>query len=122
LGASQSGAGQRYQAVVLTNTGSKACDMRGFPGVSLLDSSANQIGEPAGREGAEGASITIEPGASASTTLHTSAPGVGPTCDPTSAQIKIYPPNNTAALTITAAYTACGGFRVTTMVAGSAGN
>lgn len=121
LGQSQSGAGQRYQAVVLTNTGSKVCDLRGFPGASLLDSSANQIGQPAGREGPEGATINIEPGGTVSTTLHTSAPGLGPTCEPTSAQIKIYPPDNTVALTIPAAYTSCGGFHVTTMVAGSAG-
>ena len=122
LGETQSGAGQRYTIVVLTNTGTKACDLRGFPGVSLLDANGKQIGEPASREGSEGATISIAPGASASTTLHTSAAGLGAQCDPTSAQLRVYPPDNTASLTITAAYSACGGFRVSTLVAGTAGN
>lgn len=122
IGESQSGAGQRYTALVLTNTGSKACELRGFPGVSLLDSSARQIGQPATREGSEGATVTLAPGGSASATLHTSAAGLGPSCEPVSAQIKVFPPDNTAALTIAAQYTACGGFRVSTLVPGTAGN
>jgi hypothetical protein len=122
VGVSQAGAGQRYTALVLTNTGSKTCDLKGFPGVSLLDSSANQIGEPAGREGAEGSLVTLDPGGSASTTLHTSAPGLGPTCEPASTQIKIYPPDNTVAIVIPAVYTSCGGFHVTSLVPGTGGN
>lgn len=54
--------------------------------------------------------------------LHTSAAGLGPSCEPASAQIRVYPPDNTVALTIAASYTACGGFQVSTLVAGTAGN
>lgn len=122
LGETQSGAGQRYTVLVLTNTGTKACELRGFPGVSLLDANGKQIGEPASREGTEGATVSIAPGASASTTLHTSAAGMGAQCDPSSSQIRVYPPDNTASLTIAASYSACGGFRVSTLVAGTAGN
>ena len=122
LGDTQSGAGQRYTALVLTNTGTKACDLRGFPGVSLVDANGKQIGQPASREGTEGATVMIQPGGTASATLHTSAAGMGAQCDPTSVQIRVYPPDNTASLTITAAYSACGGFQVTTLVSGTAGN
>ena len=122
LGESQSGAGQRYTTLVLTNTGTRACDLREFPGISLLDQNGKQIGQPASREGAEGPTVVLQPGGSASTVLHTSAPGLGPSCDPASAQIRVYPPDNTAALTVTANYTACGGFRVSTLVAGTTGN
>ena len=122
LGETQSGAGQRYTALVLTNTGTKACELRGFPGVSLDDASGKQIGQPASREGAEGATVMIQPGGSASATLHTSAAGMGAQCDATSAQLRVYPPDNKASLTFTAAYSACGGFQVTTLVSGTAGN
>jgi len=122
LGETQSGAGQRYTALVLTNTGSKECDLRGFPGVSLVDASGKQIGQPASREGTEGATVMIQPGGTASATLHTSAAGMGAPCDATSAQLRVYPPDNTESLMIAAAYSACGGFQVTTLVAGSAGN
>lgn len=122
LGDTQSGAGQRYTVLILTNTGTKACDLRGFPGVSLVDSSGKQIGQPASREGTEGPTVLIQPGQSTSATLHTSAAGMGASCDPTSAQVRVYPPDNTASLTITAAYSACGGFQVTTLVSGAAGN
>ncbi|MEX1218064.1 MAG: DUF4232 domain-containing protein [Acidimicrobiales bacterium] len=122
LGETQSGAGQRYTALILTNTGTKACDLRGFPGVSLLDASAKEIGQPASREGSEGPLVSIAPGQSASASLHTSAAGLGATCEPTATQIKVYPPDNTASLSIQAAYSACGGFRVTTLIPGSTGN
>ncbi|MSZ51615.1 MAG: DUF4232 domain-containing protein [Actinobacteria bacterium] len=122
VGETQSGAGQRYTALILTNTSTKVCDMRGFPGVSLLDSSSKQIGQPASRDGNEGPTLTLQPGASASTTLHTSASGMGAACEPASAQIKVYPPDNTASLSIAATYTACGGFKVSTLVAGTTGS
>jgi hypothetical protein len=122
LGETQAGAGQRYTTLVLTNTGSKECDLRGFPGVSLVDASGKQIGQPASREGTEGATVMIKPGGTASATLHTSAAGMGAQCDATSTQLRIFPPDNTESLMITAAYSACGGFRVTTLVSGSAGN
>lgn len=122
LGDSQSGAGQRYTVLILTNIGTKACDLRGFPGVSLVDASGKQIGQPATREGNEGATISVQPGQSFSATLHTSAAGMGSACEPTSTQLRVYPPDNTASLMINAAYSACGGFQVTTLVAGTAGN
>lgn len=122
LGDTQSGAGQRYTVFLLTNTGTKACELRGFPGVSLLDASGKEIGQPAAREGAEGPGLSIAPGASVSATLHTSAPGMGAACEPTSTQMRVYPPDNTTALTFAATYSACGGFRVSTLVAGNAGN
>jgi hypothetical protein len=121
LGPSNAGAGQVYNPLVVRNTGTTTCEVHGFPGVSLLDGSGNQIGEPATREGNEGAAVVLKPGESASATLHTTNEGVGPTCSAPAAQIKVFPPNQTQALTFPATYTACGGFSVTTMVAGANG-
>ena len=122
LGDTQGGAGQRYTVLVLTNTGSSSCELRGFPGVSLLDGTGKQLGQPAAREGTEGSLVTLAPGGAASTTLQTSAEGMGAACEPTSTQLRVFPPDNTVALTFSAAYVACGGFRVSTLVPGSAGN
>ena len=122
LGPADAGAGQIYQPIIVTNTGTRSCQLRGFPGVSLLDASSSQIGQPATRDGSEGATITLAPGASASAALHTTNGGqsadpcVGP-----SASIKVFPPDNTEALTVAAAFTACGGFSTSTLVAGTAG-
>ena len=66
----------------MRNTSTTTCEVRGFPGVSLLDGSGNQIGEPATREGNEGAAVVLKPGESASATLHTTNEGVGPPAPP----------------------------------------
>jgi len=122
LGPSNAGAGQVYAPLILRNGGTRTCTVRGFPGVSLLDSAGNQLGDPATREGTEGAAVSLTPGASASATLHTTNEGIGgTTCTPQSAQMKVYPPNQTSALIFAAEYTACGGFSVTTLVAGDTG-
>ena len=77
LGPSNAGAGPGLQPAVVKNTSTTTCEVRGFPGVSLLDGSGNQIGEPATREGNEGAAVVLKPGESASATLHTTNEGVG---------------------------------------------
>jgi hypothetical protein len=121
LGQTNAGAGQVYQPLVLRNTGQAACELRGFPGVSVLDSAGTQIGQPATRDGAEGASVTLQPGGAASATLHTANGPIGGPCDPASASMKVFPPGSTEAVTFAASYTVCGGFTVTTLVAGADG-
>lgn len=121
LGPTDAGAGQRYTVLVLTNTGTRTCRLRGFPGVSLLDASGSQLGEAAGREGPAGPSISLAPGEEASAVLHTSSAGIGGACTPTSTRIRVYPPDTTIPLDIPAAYTACGTFQVSTLVAGGEG-
>ena len=88
----------------------------------MLDATGKQIGQPASRQGAEGPKVSLAPSGSASAILRTSAAGMGVACEPTSTQIRVYPPDNTASITVTAAYSACGGFRVSTLVGGTAGN
>lgn len=121
LGQTESGAGQRYTVLVLANAGTTTCDLRGFPGVSLVDASGTQLGAPATREGAEGSKVSLPPGGRASATLHTSAPGMGATCTPTSTRIRVFPPDDTSSLEFAAQYSACAGFNVTTIVSGDGG-
>lgn len=123
LGSPDAGAGQLYVPIVFVNTGTKACELRGFPGVSLLDQNNVQIGQPATREGAEGQTVTLAPNGTASAVLHTTnATGGAGNCTPTSTSVRIYPPDNTEAITIRAEFTACGGFSVATVVAGATGH
>jgi len=121
LGETDAGAGQRFTPLVLTNTSATACTLRGFPGVSLVDTTGTQIGSAASREGGEGASVRIAPGATVSATLHTNSAGTSGSCTPASNRLRVYPPDNTVPLEFAAAYTACGMFSVTTLVAGSGG-
>ena len=114
LGQSNAGAGQLYQPLVLRNTGKAACELRGFPGVSVLDSAGT-------RDGAEGAAVTLQPGGAASATLHTANGPIGGPCEAASASMKVFPPGSTEAITFAASYTVCGGFSVTTLVAGANG-
>jgi hypothetical protein len=121
LGRLSPGAGQLYAPLILRNTSSTTCEVRGFPGVSVLDASGTQLGEPATREGAEGGAVVLQPGGVASAALHTTNAGIGGACEPTSAQMRVFPPNQTEALTFDAAFQVCGGFTVTTMVPGDTG-
>ena len=121
LGQPDAGAGQVRTALVLTNTGTAACELRGFPGVSLIDATGKQLGQPAGREGAEGPTVVLKAGGSASATLHTNS-GIAGSCTGPSTALRIYPPDNTQAIDLPTQYTACGTFMVTTLVAGSTGN
>jgi ABC-type transport system substrate-binding protein len=122
LGPTDAGAGQIYAPLILRNTSSSTCLVRGFPGVSVLDADGGQLGDPATREGAEGGEVLLQPGGVASSTLHTTNQGIGgQACLPTSAQMKVFPPDQTAELTFPAQFTVCGGFSVTSLVAGDTG-
>ncbi|GAA3739790.1 DUF4232 domain-containing protein [Streptomyces tremellae] len=102
----------RYYDLQLT--GNKAtCRTAGFPGFSLLDARGHQIGKPAthSQDGTDQA-ITLKPGQVLHAQVKTPDSGVTDgTCDAKAAKIKVYPPDNTAALTstATAGIRVCGG-------------
>ncbi|MHC3474860.1 DUF4232 domain-containing protein [Streptomyces sp. 7R007] len=99
LGRISPAAGNLYAPLVFTNTGSKACTFRGYPGVSLLDSSGHRIGEPAKRRGPMRPAVVLDPGDSAYATLHTINNGLSdkPCWQPAS-RVQAYPPGYTWAL------------------------
>lgn len=68
------GAGSTYSELVFTNTGDTACELRGAPGVSVVDASGTQLGEAADRiadriDDDAPPTLTVEPGASVTATL-----------------------------------------------------
>ncbi|MET7523376.1 DUF4232 domain-containing protein [Streptomyces sp900116325] len=121
LGGGDAGAGNLYRYLVLTNRTSGACQVSGYPGLSLLDADGKQIGVPATRDRRTYAPVVLEPGGSASVTIHTiNRQGE---CLPTSARLRVYPPGNTASLVIPGEITNCDDrFSVTPFAAGTSGN
>ncbi|MBQ0983994.1 DUF4232 domain-containing protein [Streptomyces sp. F63] len=99
LGRVSAGAGNRYAPLVFTNTGPEPCSLRGHPGVTLIDSAGDRIGEPAERRGPNAPAVRLEPGGSAHAVLHTVAEGVtDEPCWKPAARVQAYPPGSTWAL------------------------
>ncbi len=121
LGGSEAGAGHLYRYLVLTNTGPAACHLTGYPGVSLLDADGRQIGQPATRHAMDYSPVVLDPGGSASDTIHTiDQQG---TCLPTSAEVKVYPPGSRQSLKVAGQITNCDDLlEITPFSAGKSGN
>jgi Domain of unknown function (DUF4232) len=104
-------AGTDFTVLDFTNSGTSTCTLYGFPGVSLTDSAGTQVGAAATRNPSQASTlVTLAPGAKANAML-----GVGnaenyPTtaCKPTTtAQLKVFPPNQTAAIEVPFSTTGC---------------
>ena len=108
------GAGHTYPVLVLTNKGSTACTVRGYPGVSFVgNGNGTQLGAAATREaaGITITTLTLAPGQSAHSQLSITVAGnYDPTtCKPKAADgLRVYPPDETHSLFIASTtYTAC---------------
>lgn len=99
------GAGSSYPYLVLTNSGSRTCTLRGYPGVSLRHRDT-QIGAAAERDRTASAStITLQPGQSAHSALRIVNAGNfdASDCTPTAADtMLVYPPDQKESISIDA--------------------
>jgi uncharacterized protein DUF4232 len=102
-----------YRPLVFTNTGRRACELRGFPGVSYVaGDDGHQVGPAAEMVGGRGPQVRIDPGRSAAAALQLANvgnfdPGA---CRPTAVRgLRVYPPGDTAALFVPAEGTGCAG-------------
>src|ERR1700722_17287044 len=103
LGAAEGTAGSAYQVIVLANVSGKTCALYGYPGVSFVSGvGGSQIGKDAARDRATTPTVvTLAPGQRGSFALRVVNAGALPaaSCDPVTANwLKIFPPENTAAL------------------------
>ncbi len=101
LGAPNGAAGSTYYVLTFTNTSKVSCTLTGYPGVSYVaGSQGTQIGAPAARLPGTVTTVTVQSGASAFATLREVVAGNYPSsCGLTNvAGLRIYPPNQTAAL------------------------
>jgi hypothetical protein len=114
LGGAQGAAGSAYQVIVLANTSGKTCALYGYPGVSFVSGVGGaQIGAAATRDRSVAAKVvTLAPGQRGSFALRIVNAGTLPdaSCRPVSASwLKIFPPENTAALYVGYTARACAG-------------
>ena len=101
IGIGQGTAGTSYQVLVLTNTGTAACTLFGYPGVSFVDSSGVIIGKPSSRNQGPEHTITLAAGGAANALSRQPDPGAFSVsaCKPKTAdRVRVYPPNQTVAL------------------------
>jgi hypothetical protein len=93
---------QQHQALRFTNSGSTACVIVGFPGVSYVTGdSGRQVGAAATRDGKIGMQLTLQPGQVAAATIHSVDAGVfdASACKPTPVRgYRVYAPDDTAAM------------------------
>ncbi|MDT0343840.1 DUF4232 domain-containing protein [Streptomyces litchfieldiae] len=92
------GAGNRYAALVLTNSASEPCRTQGWPGLQLTAGDGDEIPTTTVRDdSAEPVELTLEPGGSAWARLHWSAvPGAedpADGCGPDPAVLNVIPPD-----------------------------
>jgi len=105
LGAAQGTAGSAYQVIVLANISGKTCALYGYPGVSFVSAvGGSQIGKDAARDRTVAPKVvTLAPGQRGSFALRVVDTAALPaaSCEPVTANwLKVFPPENTAALYI----------------------
>jgi hypothetical protein len=103
-------AGSIYMQLILTNSGTETCLLKGFAGVSLT---AGADGEPIGAAATRDDSgpvtdVTLAPGKAGTATLRYTQAANYPDCTKTpAAGFRVYPPNDTASLFIPQQLDAC---------------
>jgi len=90
-------AGAIHYGITFHNTGSSACTLFGYPGVSFLAAGGGQIGAPAQRQGnPTPATVPLAPGGTAYSSVAVTDPGIPPcSSSATATQVRIYPPGET---------------------------
>jgi Protein of unknown function (DUF4232) len=123
LGRGTAGAGSIFPVLVLRNVGTTTCGVFGYPGVSLLDAQGRQIGHPALWVPGVRRLVTVRPGGVVSAAMRLLNPGVaGGNCLARSTTVRVYPPDERAALLVPGQLQQCMGvFEVKPLVAGTAG-
>jgi hypothetical protein len=108
-------AGAAYYPLNFTNTGTAACQMYGYPGVSFAaapNGTARQIGAAAVRSRTFAkVSVRLAPGGTAHAWLKVTVAGNYPAsvCDPVTAHwLRIYPPEESVASYVAHEFRACG--------------
>jgi hypothetical protein len=104
-------AGSVLYELELTNLSGHACALRGYPGVSGVDTAARQLGTPATRNPRFPVrTIVLAPGRTASAALKIADIGVFPPAKCTSttaAGLRVYPPGQTASKVVPYPFRAC---------------
>ena len=109
---SDGAAGSIFFPLQFTNLSRHACAMRGFPGVSAIDSNGHQLGSPAGWDHTRPIrTVVLAPGATAHDILRYADVTVAtaPGCHPVSSmfELRVYPPGQRQATYASFSMEAC---------------
>ena len=85
-------AGGYYYNLNFTNLSGHACTLRGYPGVTAVNLSGQQLGSPAGWGNAKPRTVRLANGATATAQLQV-ADAANYGCTVTAAGLRVYPPN-----------------------------
>jgi hypothetical protein len=111
LGQGGAAAGSVYRPLIFTNTGSRTCELRGFPGVSYVaGEDDHQVGPAAAMSGERGGRVSIPPGGTAQAQLQlVNVQNYDPAdCAPVAVRgLRVYPPGDTASLFVPLDGTGC---------------
>lgn len=96
------GAGTLNFNIVLTNIGTRTCNLFGYPGVSLVNDNGNQIGKPADRHKSAETKVELAANKSARAVIY--VPNESNfddgTCKDGATKLRVYPPNDTGYLSV----------------------
>lgn len=102
LGPADAGAGSVFRPLLLTNTGTRTCELVGYPGVSYVaGDDGHQVGPAAEMDGPRTAQVNLAPGKAAVAQLrlvnvHNFDDAA---CKPVAVRgVRVYPPGDTASL------------------------
>jgi hypothetical protein len=113
LGPAEGAAGSVVQTLLLTNVGTRTCELRGFPGVSYVaGEDGHQVGPAATMSGPRGGEVQLAPGKSAGAALKLVNVQNYDTavCKPTAVRgLRVYPPGDTSSLYVPREGTGCAG-------------
>jgi hypothetical protein len=109
LGPPNGAAGTIYYEIAFRNDSASTCVLYGYPGVSFLDRSNEQIGAPVQRNTQPHTTVSLAPGATAYAALGVTDPDIPPCPAATPKTVRIFPPNETvpALVAATAGMTVC---------------
>ena len=94
-GASSGAAGHVGFDLGFRNNSQKTCTLTGFPGVSFVDTSGKQIGEPVSRNTVSYLPVILKPGETGYALVVVTNPDVANCPSAVPSKIRIYPPNET---------------------------
>lgn len=108
--------GHALTTYYLTNTGTAACTLTGYPGVAILDASGSIVQRPAVREPGPGTTqqvpvrtVRLRPGGQARFLVSSVDTVPNPDCPAsfTGTRLQVYPPNQTTAIYLPGTYHFC---------------
>ncbi|MER6067368.1 DUF4232 domain-containing protein [Streptomyces sp. NPDC001817] len=109
MGRKEGAAGSLYWPIRFTNTSTTGCALRGYPGVSALDTAHRQTGPATTRSGRSYGTVVLAPAHTASAVVRTTNGPVGGPCLGTGTYLRIYPPASRTATLVPAPWTICSG-------------